>query len=46
MKIHPVRAESFHADGHDVTNLTVELRNFAKAPKNFGTRIFDSRRRF
>jgi hypothetical protein len=45
MKILPVRAELFHADRHDVTNLTVELRNFANAPENVGTWIFDSRQR-
>ena len=35
MKIHPVGAESFHADGRtDTTKLTVAFRNFANAPKN------------
>jgi len=35
MKIHPVRAELFHADGEtDMTKLIVALRNFAKASKN------------
>ena len=34
MKIRPVRAQSFHADGQtDTTKLTVPFRNFAKAPK-------------
>jgi hypothetical protein len=37
MKIHPVRAELFHADRHDVTNLTVAFRNFANAPEEVGT---------
>ena len=40
MKIHPVRAEMFHAyirwtDGHtDVTKRTVAFRSFGKVPKN------------
>ena len=35
MKIRPVGAELFHADGQtDWTKLTVAFRNFAKAPKN------------
>jgi hypothetical protein len=35
MKIHPVGAELFHADGQmDITKLIVALRNFASAPKN------------
>jgi hypothetical protein len=39
MKIRPVGAEMFHADGHrerqtDMTKLIVAIRNFAKAPKN------------
>jgi hypothetical protein len=35
MKISPVRAELFHADGQtDVTMLIVALSNFANAPKN------------
>jgi hypothetical protein len=39
MKICPVGAELFHADGRmdgeaDTTKLTVAIRNFAKAPKN------------
>jgi hypothetical protein len=35
MKILPVGAELFHADGQtDMTNLTVAFHNFAKAPKN------------
>jgi hypothetical protein len=34
MKIRPVGAELFHADGRmDMTKLTVALRNFANAPK-------------
>ena len=38
MKIHPVEAELFHADGRidgqtDVTNLIVAFRNFANVPK-------------
>jgi hypothetical protein len=34
MKIHPVEAELFHADGRrDMTKLTVAFRNFANAPK-------------
>jgi hypothetical protein len=35
MKIRPVRAELFHADGQtDMKNLTAAFRNFANAPKN------------
>ena len=35
MKIRPVGAELFHADGRtDMTKLTVAFRNSAKAPKN------------
>jgi hypothetical protein len=39
MKILPVEAELFHADGRvggheDMTKLTVAFRYFAKAPKN------------
>jgi hypothetical protein len=39
MKIRPVRAELFHADGHrdrrtDMAKLIVVSRNFANAPKN------------
>ena len=35
IKIHPVRAELFHADGRtDMTKLTIAFRNFANAPKN------------
>jgi hypothetical protein len=39
MKIRPVGAELFHADGRtdgqrDITNLIVIFRNFKKAPKN------------
>ena len=34
MKIRPVRAELFHADGQtDMTKLTVAFRNFAKGCK-------------
>ena len=33
MKIRPVGAEFFHADGTDMTKLTVTFRNFANAPK-------------
>ena len=34
MKIRPVGAELFHADGRtDMTKLVVALRNFANAPK-------------
>jgi hypothetical protein len=34
MKIRPVRAELFHADGQtDMTKLVVAIRNFAKVPK-------------
>jgi len=35
MKIRPVRAELFHADGQiDMTKLIVAFRNFVNAPKN------------
>ena len=39
MKIRPLVAQLFHADGHsdgltDMTNFIVAFRNFAKAPKN------------
>jgi hypothetical protein len=35
MKIRPVGAELFHADGRtDMTKLIVAFRNFAKGPKN------------
>jgi len=35
MKIRPVGAELFHADGRtDMTKLIVVFRNFANAPKN------------
>jgi len=35
MKIRPVGAELFHADGRtDMTKLIVAFRNFANAPKN------------
>jgi len=34
MKIRPVEAEFFHADGQtDMTKLTVAFRNFTNAPK-------------
>ena len=34
MKIRPVGAELFHADGRtDMMKLTVTIRNFANAPK-------------
>ena len=36
MKIRPVGAELFHADGRtDMTKLIVDFRNFANAPKNW-----------
>ena len=40
MKIRPVGAELFHADGQtdeqtDMTKLKIALRNFANAPKNY-----------
>jgi hypothetical protein len=39
MKIRPVRAELFHADGRtDITKLVVAFRNFADAPKNWDER--------
>jgi hypothetical protein len=35
MKIRPVGAELFHADGQTgMTNIIVGFRNFAKAPKD------------
>jgi len=35
MKIRPVGAELFHADGRtDMTNVVVAFRNFVNAPKN------------
>jgi len=35
MKIHPVGAELFHADGRtDMTKLIVSFRNSTNAPKN------------
>jgi hypothetical protein len=41
MKIRPVEAELFHADGQtDMTKLTVAFRNFANAPKNVHARNF------
>jgi hypothetical protein len=37
MKIRPVGAELFHADGQtDMTKLIVAFRNFANAPNNSG----------
>ena len=34
MKVHPVGAELFHADGQtDVTKLMVAIRNFSNSPK-------------
>jgi hypothetical protein len=37
MKILPVGAELFHADGQtDITKVTAAFRNFAKAPKESG----------
>ena len=36
MKIHPLGAELFHADGQtDMTNLIVVFRKFANTPKTF-----------
>ena len=38
MKIHPLRAELFHADGWtDIVKLIVAFRNFVNAPKNKDT---------
>jgi hypothetical protein len=38
MKIRPVWAKLFHADGRtDLTKLIVAFRNFANAPKNQNT---------
>jgi hypothetical protein len=38
MKIRPVGAELFHADGRtDMTKLIVPFRNFVNAPKNVTT---------
>ena len=34
MKIRPVGAKLFHADGTDITKLQVVFLNFAKVPKN------------
>jgi hypothetical protein len=35
MKIHPMGAELFHAEGQtDMTNLIVVFRSFVNAPKN------------
>jgi hypothetical protein len=35
MRIYPIGAELFHADGQtDMSKLTEAFRNFAKAPKN------------
>ena len=40
MKIRPVGAELFHADGQtNLTELTVALRNFSKAPKNHNEQL-------
>jgi len=40
MRIRPVGAELFHADGQtDTTKLTVAFRNFANAPKNLSSTI-------
>jgi len=40
MKIRPVGAELFHADGRmDMRKLTVALRNFANAPKTRKTTV-------
>jgi len=37
MKIRQVGAELFYADGRaDMTKLTVNFRNFANAPENYG----------
>jgi hypothetical protein len=41
MKIRPVGAELFHADGQtDMTKLMVAFRNFANAPKKTGQDIW------
>ena len=41
MKIRPVEAEFFHADGRtDMTKPTVAFRNFENAPKNVHARNF------
>jgi hypothetical protein len=41
MKIRPVGAELFHADGEtDMTKLTVAFRNFSNAPKNGNGTLF------
>ena len=43
MKISPVGAEMFHADGQaDVTKLIVAFRSFANAPKNVTHIITDN----
>jgi len=34
MKIRPMGAELFHADGHTMTKLIVAFRNFANAPNS------------
>jgi predicted secreted protein len=40
MKIRPVTAELFHADGQiDITKLIVAFRNFAKSPKIDQSRV-------
>jgi hypothetical protein len=37
MKIHPLKAELFHADGRtDMKKLIVSFRNFPKVPNNGG----------
>jgi hypothetical protein len=44
MKIRPVEAEVFHADGQmngDMTKLIVAFRNFTNAPKNYRLSSFD-----
>ena len=44
MKIRPVGAEFFHADGRtDMTKLIVAFRNFVKAPKMFQTKLQSSK---
>ena len=42
IKIHPVGAELFHADGQtDMTKLTVAFCNLANAPKNIQLMLFE-----
>jgi hypothetical protein len=44
MKIRPVGAEFFHADGQtDMTKLLVASRNFANAPENESPNIRESK---